>query len=55
MVLSIILVSYNEVSYIREAIESCINQKIDTDFEVIIGDDGSTDGSIDVIKEYANN
>ncbi len=52
MKLSIIVVSYNEKQYIREAIESCLNQVFEFDYEIIIGDDGSDDGSIDVIKEY---
>lgn len=52
MKLSIIIVSYNEANYIRDAIDSCINQKGDIPMEIIIGDDGSSDGSIDIIREY---
>lgn len=52
-VLSIIIVSYNEVDYLRAAIDSCINQNIRNDYEIIIGDDGSSDGSIPVIEDYA--
>ena len=52
MKLSIIVVSYNEKQYISEAIDSCLNQKFPYDYEIIIGDDGSDDGSIEVIKEY---
>lgn len=52
MKLSIIIVSYNEANYIRESIDSCINQKGNIPIEIIIGDDGSNDGSIDIIKEY---
>lgn len=52
MKLSIIIVSYNEADYIKDAINSCINQKGDIPMEIIIGDDGSSDGSIDIIKEY---
>lgn len=51
MKLSIIIVSYNEKKYLSEAIESCLNQDIG-DFEIIIGDDGSSDGSIQIIQEY---
>lgn len=50
MKLSIIIVSYNEVEFLAEAIESCISG--DYEYEIIIGDDGSDDGSIDLIKEY---
>ncbi len=52
MKLSVILVSYNEKAYLREAIDSCLNQICDFEFEVIIGDDGSNDGSIEIVKEY---
>ena len=50
--ISIIIVSYNEIEYIEEAIESCLSQKGINDYEIIIGDDGSTDGSINLINEY---
>ena len=50
---SIIMVSYNEVDYIRTAIDSCLGQTLQ-DIELIIGDDGSDDGSFEIIKEYAD-
>ena len=50
--ISIILVSYNEKQYLIDALESCIKQNIECNYEIIIGDDGSDDGSIDIIKEY---
>lgn len=53
MDLSIIIVSYNEEEYLSAAIESCLSQQGDFTYEIIIGDDGSSDGSLDVIKEYA--
>lgn len=49
--LSIIMVSYNEKDYIAEAIESVIAQSF-TDWELIIGDDGSNDGTLEIIKNY---
>lgn len=52
MKLSFIIVSYNEAEYLEQAIKSCMNQKLD-DFEIVIGDDGSNDGSIELIKQYA--
>ena len=52
MKFSFIMVSYNEAEYLEQAIESCLNQKLD-DFEIVIGDDGSNDGSIDLIRKYA--
>lgn len=55
MKLSIIIASYNEKKYIKDAIESCINQKHNYDYELIIGDDGSDDGSLEIINEYEKN
>ena len=48
---SVILTSFNHEKYIREAIESVLNQTF-TDFELIIWDDASIDNSWDVINEY---
>ena len=39
MKFTFIVVSYNEVEYLSQAIDSCLNQKLD-DFEIVIGDDG---------------
>lgn len=53
MKLSIIMVSYNEKKYLPKAIESCLTQELEESYEIIIGDDGSNDGSIELIKSYA--
>ncbi len=47
-----ILISYNERDYIMRAIDSVIAQSSDgIEIEIIIGDDGSDDGSIELIKQ----
>ena len=49
---SLIITSYNQQEYLREAIESAINQTVAA-FEIIIADDHSTkDGSVEIIREY---
>ncbi len=50
---SIITINYNNRDGLRRTIESVVNQTF-RDFEYIIIDGGSTDGSVEVIKEYAN-
>lgn len=51
MKISIITASYNYENYIKEAIESVINQTY-SDWELIIVDDGSSDNSVEIIKSY---
>src|SRR4030043_464009 len=51
--LSIITINLNNAAGLRQTIESVINQTF-SDYEYIIIDGGSTDGSVDVIKEYAS-
>lgn len=50
---TVILTSYNHAKYLREAIESVLNQTF-TDFELIIGDDASTDESWEIIQSYTD-
>ncbi len=52
MKLSILLASYNEAEYLPQAIESCRSLGL-SDYEILIGDDGSNDGSIQLIEKYA--
>ncbi len=51
MTFSIITVNYNNKEGLKQTIESVILQSF-RDFEFIVIDGGSTDGSIDVLKEY---
>jgi|GEM_PF-2885843 len=50
--LSFTIPCYNRASVVREAIDSIYIQKLDFPFEVIAVDDGSTDGSFEVLEEY---
>lgn len=49
---SIVVPNYNYVGYIRKALDSAVNQTY-PNVEVVVVDDGSTDGSADTIAEYA--
>ena len=56
MFLSIIIPVYNGGKYLSECLDSCLDQDIPTDdYEIICVDDESTDGSWEVVQEYANN
>ncbi len=50
--LSIIIPVYNYADVLNECLDSVIRQKTQYSYEVIIIDDGSTDGSADVIEKY---
>lgn len=52
---SILCITYNQENFIRQALESFVTQKTDFNFEVIIGDDHSTDKTTDIIKEFEKN
>ena len=51
--ISIIIPVYNTAKYIAECLDSVLNQTF-TDWEAICIDDGSTDNSLEILKEYAN-
>jgi len=51
--ISVILPVYNGEQYIRETIDSILSQTF-RDFELIIINDSSTDGTVSIIKEYAD-
>jgi glycosyltransferase involved in cell wall biosynthesis len=50
---TVLLPVYNAEKYLPEAIESILNQTFQ-DFELLIINDGSTDGSLRIIKSYTN-
>ena len=49
---SVVIPVYNVEKYLRECLDSVINQTL-KDIEIICVDDGSTDSSLEILKEYA--
>lgn len=49
---SVITSTYNHKNYIRQALESIVRQKTNFKFEIIVHDDASTDGTMDIVKEF---
>ena len=49
---SIIIPVYNTGKYLKECLDSVLNQDIKCSVEIIIVDDGSTDNSYEIIKGY---
>ena len=50
--ISVVMPVYNAEKYLREAMDSVINQSL-RDIQIICVNDGSTDNSLNIIKEYA--
>lgn len=46
-------ITYNHEDYIRECLEGFIMQQTDFPFEAVVHDDASTDGTAEIIREYA--
>ncbi|MCR5785084.1 MAG: glycosyltransferase family 2 protein [Eubacterium sp.] len=51
--LDIIIAAYNCEEYIEKCLLSCLNQKTDYSYRIIVSDDGSKDGTGDIIDEFA--
>ena len=52
MILSVVIVTYNHERFIAQALDSVLIQKVDFDYEIVIGDDCSTDNTGNILIEY---
>ena len=49
---SVLIITYNQKNFIREAIDSVLAQKTTFPIEILVGDDFSNDGTREIIQEY---
>lgn len=49
---SVCVITYNQEKYIRQCLQSIVDQETTFDFEVIVGDDCSTDGTRAIVEEF---
>ncbi len=49
---SVLVTFYNQKNYVDRALSSVLDQITDFNIEVIVGDDGSTDGTISIIRNW---
>jgi len=54
MKVSVCIITYNHEDFIAKALESALMQEADFDFEIIVGEDCSTDRTREVVLKYAN-
>jgi Glycosyl transferase family 2 len=53
MKLSVAMITYNHARFIRQAIESVLAQKVNFDYEIVIGEDCSTDGTRAIVTDLS--
>lgn len=50
--ITVIIMTYNQKDYIKQAIDSVLSQKIDINFDILIHDDCSSDGTYEILCDY---
>ena len=53
VLLSVLIIAYNHEAYIAQTLDSVVTQKTDFAFDIVIGDDASTDKTRDICADYA--
>ena len=53
IVVSVLLVTYNHAHFVRQALDSALSQRLPQPFEVLVSEDSSTDGTREIVQEYA--
>lgn len=53
IIISIIVITYNQQSTVNRTIESILNQDTDYSYEIVIGEDASTDSTREICEQYA--
>ena len=52
MKLSIHIITFNDAKNIGRALESALSQEVNFDYEIVVGDDGSSDGTRDILISF---
>lgn len=50
---TVCVITYNQVRYIRECLQSLVDQRTNFPFEVLVADNGSNDGTTTIVREFA--
>lgn len=52
MKVSVLMITYNHEKFIAQAIDSILMQQVNFDYEIVIGEDCSTDGTRAIVIQY---
>ncbi len=55
MKVSVAVVTYNHHKFIAQCLDSILMQETDFEFDIVVGDDVSTDGTRAIVQQYADN
>ena len=50
---SVVIATYNQERFLTHTLESVLQQKVNFDYEVLVGDDCSTDNTYEIVNKYA--
>lgn len=53
MILSVGILTYNQEKYIMQCLDSVLMQEVEFEYEIVVGDDASSDGTAAILEEYA--
>ncbi len=51
-ILSVLLITYNHEKYLKQCLDSILSQSTDFEYEVVVGEDHSTDSTRNILNEY---
>jgi glycosyltransferase involved in cell wall biosynthesis len=55
MKVSVLMITYNQEEYIAQAVESALKQEVNFEYEIVIGEDNSTDNTLKILQSYKEN
>lgn len=52
MKVSVCVITYNQELYIKQCLDSIISQEVSFEYEIVVSDDCSQDGTLNILREY---
>lgn len=52
VMVSVIVLTFNHEKYVAQALDSILMQKVDFRYEILVGDDASSDRTTEILREY---